>query len=194
VIRRGVLAFIVAALALTACGANGSSSTSSSSASTSSSSSAATGTAAEFMTGFCSALTDWNDAIQQRSSNFSPDQSNLDALKQSWLDFLDGVNQDTDAMLQEVRALPTPDVPNGSATVSTVLDALEGLGQSFKDLRQESADLPTTSPAEFTQKFQTLVQEFQTKVGDFGSAFQDLQSDQSMESAFSAAPECAALK
>jgi uncharacterized protein YoxC len=145
------------------------------------------------MAGFCGAVTDWSDSIQQRQSGFNPDTSDLDAMKQSWLDFLDGVNEDTDAMLAKLHALGTPDVPNGEETVSAVIDALEEFGASFKDLRDASADLPTTSPAEFTAKFQELLQSFQSDVSSFGDSFDQLQSGE-LDSAFSAAPACAPLQ
>jgi hypothetical protein len=195
--RRLVLMLTVAVLVLAGCSSDSSSSLSSvgpsSSSSSSSSSSAGTVSANDFMAAFCGALTDWSQAITQRQGAFKPDTADLDALKQSWLDFLDGVNDETDAMLAKVHDLGTPDVPNGEQTVSTVIDALESLGASFKDLRDRSADLPTTSPAEFTQRFQTLLTSFQSDASTFGQRFDQLPSDE-LETAFSSAPACAPLQ
>jgi hypothetical protein len=145
------------------------------------------------MAGFCTALTDWSSAIQARQGSFNPNASDLESLKQSWIDFLDGVNEDTDTMLETLHGLGTPDVADGEQTATTVIEALTTLGTSFKDLRDQSAKLPTTSPAAFTQQFQTLLTTFQSDVGSFGTSFEQLQSDE-LESAFSASPECAPLQ
>jgi uncharacterized protein YoxC len=191
-IRRCSLALTVAVLVLGGCSSDASSSTSAG-ASTSATSSGATTSANDFMAGFCGALTDWSDAIRQRQGSFTPDTDDIESLKQSWLDFLDGVNEDTDAMLAKLHDLGTPDVPNGEETVTKVIDALETLGASFQDLRDRSADLPTTSPAAFTQQFGTLLTSFRNDVSSFGDSFDKLQSDE-LESAFSAAPACAPLQ
>jgi uncharacterized protein YoxC len=191
-IRRCSLALTVAVLVLGGCSSDASSSTSAG-ASTSATSSGATTSANDFMAGFCGALTDWSDAIRQRQGSFTPDTDDIESLKQSWLDFLDGVNEDTDAMLAKLHDLGTPDVPNGEETVTKVIDALETLGASFQDLRDRSADLPTTSSAAFTQQFGTLLTSFQNDVSSFGDSFDKLQSDE-LESAFSAAPACAPLQ
>jgi uncharacterized protein YoxC len=190
-IRRYALALTVAVLVLGGCSSDASSTTSAG-ASTSAASGATT-SANDFMAGLCGALTDWSDAIRQRQGSFTPDTDDVESLKQSWLNFLDGVNEDTDAMLVKLHDLGTPDVPNGEQTVTRVIDALEMLGASFQDLRDRSADLPTTSPAAFTQQFGTLLTSFQNDVSSFGDSFDKLQSDE-LESAFSAAPACAPLQ
>jgi hypothetical protein len=191
-IRRLVPALAVAVLVLTGC-SGGSSSSGEGGSSSSSSSSAATMSASDFMAGFCTALTDWSSAIQARQGTFTPDTNDLESLKQNWLDFLDGVNEDTDTMLERLHGLGTPDVADGEETAATVIEALTTLGTSFKDLRDQSAQLPTTSPAAFTQQFQTLLTTFQSDVGSFGTSFEQLHGDE-LESAFSSSPECGPLR
>ncbi len=145
------------------------------------------------MAGFCSAVSDWTDAITRRQASFNTDTTDLATLKQGWLDFLDGVSEDSDAMLAKLQDLGSPDVPNGQQMASSLSDALTSLVASFKDLRDKSADLPTTSPTAFTQQFQALLTKFQSDASSFGDSFDQLQSSE-LESAFSAAPACAPLK
>jgi phage-related protein len=186
-LKRGVGVSIALAVMLLAVGC----SSSSTPASVAPSASATAGLSpSDYVVAVCGAFQDYADSVRQRQGAFTPTGSDIAAVKQSWLDFLDGMITDTQTLVTKIEAIGVPDVSDGQAAASTLNADFSKLQSDLQKLRDQSADLPTTSPAAFTSAFRPLLTQFQTDVQGFG---QDLNqfSGGALDAAFSAAPECA---
>jgi hypothetical protein len=185
-LKRGVGVSIAPAVMLLAVGC----SSSSTSAVAASASATAGLSPSDYVVAVCGAFQDYADSVRQRQSAFTPTGSDIAAVKQSWLDFLDGMITDTQTLVTKIEAIGVPDVSDGQAAASTLNADFSKLQSDLQTLRDQSADLPTTSPAAFTSAFRPLLTQFQTDIQGFG---QDLNqfSGGALDAAFSAAPECA---
>jgi hypothetical protein len=187
-LERGVPVSIAMAAMLLAVGCSSSSSTS---ASVAASASATTGlSASDYVVAVCGAFQGYADSVNQRQGAFTPTGSDVAAVKQSWLDFLDGMITDTQTLVTKIGALGVPDVSDGQAAASTLTADFSKLKSDLRKLRDQSADLPTTSPAAFTAAFRPLLTQFQTDMQGFGQDLNQFSGD-ALDAAFSAAPECA---
>lgn len=189
-LKRGVPVSVLLAVMLLAVGCSSSSSTSGSAAASAS----ATGglSASDYVVAVCGAFQGYADSVKKRQGAFTPTGSDIAAVKQSWLDFLDGMITDTQTLVTKIDAIGVPDVSDGQAAASALEADFSKLQSDLQQLRNQSADLPTTSPAAFTAAFRPLLTQFQTDLQGFG---QDLNqfSGGALDAAFSAAPECANL-
>jgi hypothetical protein len=168
-------------------------SSSSTSTSVVASPSATTGlSASDYVVAVCGAFQGYADSVKQRQVAFTPTGSDVAAVKQSWLDFLDGMITDTRTLVTKIDALGVPDVSDGQAAASTLQADFSKLGSELQKLRDQSADLPTTSSAAFTAAFRPLLTQFQSDVQGFGQDLNQFSGD-AIDAAFSAAPECANL-
>ena len=148
--------------------------------------------ASDYVVGVCGAFQDYADSVKQRQSGFTPTGADIAAVKQSWLDFLDGMIQDTQTLVTKIEALGVPDVSDGQAAASTLKADFSKLQSDLQKLRDQSADLPTTSSAAFTAAFRPLLTQFQTDMQGFGQDLNQFSGDE-LDAAFSAAPECASV-
>jgi hypothetical protein len=148
--------------------------------------------AADYAKGLCAALTSWAQDVQTSGTNFDPSGTDLETIKQQWLDFLDGVIATTDSMLTEIQNLGTPDVPGAEDAINQLTTAFQGMRDSFHSLRDQSADLPTSNRSEFTTRFQTLVSDFQTNISNLGQAFSNISNDE-LDKAFQDEPACSSV-
>jgi len=168
-------------------------SSSSTSASVVASPSATTGlSASDYVVAVCGAFQGYADSVKQRQAAFTPTGSDVAAVKQSWLDFLDGMITDTRTLVAKIDAVGIPDVPDGQAAASTLKADFSKLQSELQKLRDQSADLPTTSSAAFTAAFRPLLTQFQSDVQGFGQDLNQFSGD-AIDAAFSSAPECANL-
>ena len=185
---RQVAALLAVTLSLAACGSS-SSSSASSPAPTSASPSATS--AADYVAGVCTAIGTWQTTVKQEGSTFNPSTTDVAALKQSWLNFLDGIIKSTQTLVSNIQALGTPDTADAQAAAQRLEADFATLLTDFQKLRDESASLSTSSSSTFMAKFQQLLQQFQQ---DAQGVTQDLsQVPPEFQSAASAAPECEAL-
>jgi hypothetical protein len=189
---RPALAALTLCLALVGCSSNDASSTSPAAASGSAPSTASGTSAADYAKGLCTALTSWAQDVQTSGTSFDPSGTDLETIKQQWLDFLDGVIATTDSMLTEIQNLGTPDVPGAEDAINQLTTAFQGMRDSFQSLRDQSADLPTSNRSEFTTKFQTLVSDFQTNISNLGQAFSNISNDD-LDKAFQDEPACSSV-
>ena len=184
-LRLGVVAAsVVVPLALAGC------STSTAPSGSASASTSAGLSASAYVIGVCGAFQDYANAVKQRQDAFKADGTDIAAVKQSWLDFLDGMIQDTTTLVAKIEALGVPDVSDGRAASSTLKSGFTTLQTDLQKLRDQSADLPTSSPAAFTAAFGPLLKQFQTDMQGFGQDLNQFSGDE-LDAAFSAAPECA---
>jgi hypothetical protein len=178
-------ASVIVAFALTAAACN--SSSSAVDASTSVPSSALS--AADYVSGVCAALGDYQDSLQQAQSDFTVQTTDLAALKQSWLDLLDGMLTSTQQLVSDIQALGAPDTSEGQQAAETIQSDFERLQQDLQQLRDRSADLEPTDPASFMSSFEPMIQQFQTDMSTFGQDLERFNGGE-LDQAFSQSPQC----
>ena len=185
--HRAASAAVLLALSMLVVGCSSSSSTAGSVSSSTSASAALS--AGDYVVGVCGAFQDYANAVKQRQDAFKAAGTDIASVKQSWLDFLDGMIQDTQTLVTQIKSLGVPDVSDGQAAASALNDEFATLQSEIQKLRDQSADLPTTSEAAFAAAFQPLLQQFQTDLTGFGQDLKKFTGDE-LDKAFSAAPEC----
>jgi len=175
------------ALAVTAC------SSSSSAVDASPTSSSPTPlSAADYVNGVCTAIGHYQDSLQQQQAGFTAQTTDLAALKQSWLNLLDGMLASTQKLVADIQALGVPDTSDGQRTADSLKSEFETLQQDLQQLRDESANLSPTDPTAFMSAFEPMIQQFQTDMSTFGQDLQQLNGGE-LDQAFSDAPACAAI-
>jgi ElaB/YqjD/DUF883 family membrane-anchored ribosome-binding protein len=146
---------------------------------------------ADYVVGVCTAISTWQAGLQAKGSTFNPSTTDVAALKQSWLTFLDGILEETQTLVSSLQALGTPDTADGKAAAERLQADFTTLQADFQKLRDESASLSTDNQSAFMAKFQQILQTFQQ---DAQAVTQDLsQVPPEFQSAASAAPTCQAL-
>ena len=183
---------VVSALVVVPLGLAGCSTSSSAAGPTGSASASANAglSAAAYVGGVCGAFQTYANAVKQRQDAFKAAGTDIASVKQSWLDFLDGMIQDTQALVTQIKSLGVPAVSDGQAAASTLNDEFATLQSEIQKLRDQSANLPTTSEAAFAAAFQPLLQQFQTDLTGFGQGLNKFTGDE-LDKAFSASPACA---
>jgi hypothetical protein len=184
-VTRVAACVLVIALTLAACSSNDSTS---GAAPTSASPSALS--AADYVAGLCTAIGNYQDALQQQQAGFTPQTTDLAALKQSWLDLLDGMLASTQKLVVDIQALGVPDTSDGQQAAESLKTDFGTLQQDLQQLRDQSVDLSPTDPAAFMSAFEPMIQQFQTDMSSFGQDLQQLDGGE-LDQAFSDAPACA---
>lgn len=146
--------------------------------------------AADYVGGVCTALGDYQDSLQQAQSNFTVQTADLAALKQSWLDLLDGMLTSTQQLVSDIQALGAPDTSEGQQAADTIQGDFEQLQQDLQQLRDQSADLEPTNPGTFMSSFEPMISKFQTDMSTFGQDLEQFNGGE-LDQAFSQAPACA---
>jgi hypothetical protein len=146
--------------------------------------------AADYVSGVCAALGTYQDSLQQAQSNFTVQTTDLEALKQSWLDLLDGMLTSTQQLVSDIQALGAPDTSEGQQAAETIQKDFEQLQQDLQQLRDRSADLEPTNPASFMSSFEPMIQQFQTDMSTFGQDLEQFNGGE-LDQAFSQSPQCA---
>jgi hypothetical protein len=146
--------------------------------------------AADYVSGVCAALGDYQDSLQQAQSDFTVQTTDLAALKQSWLDLLDGMLTSTQQLVSDIQALGAPDTSEGQQAAETIQSDFERLQQDLQQLRDRSADLEPTDPASFMSSFEPMIQQFQTDMSTFGQDLEQFNGGE-LDQAFSQSPQCA---
>jgi hypothetical protein len=188
---RSAAVLLALALSLAAC----SSSSSSSPGTSGSPSPSATANAlspADYIAGVCSAMTNYQQDVQQLQTSFNPNQTDLALVKQSWLGFLDGMLASTQTLVSDIEALGVPDTSDGEAAAQALKTDFEQLKTNLQDLRDHSASLSPESPADFMTNFEALITQFQSDMSTFGQDLDQFNGDE-IDQAFSNAPECASI-
>lgn len=184
-----VLAIVALA---SACGGDESSTPSSDGETTSGAEPAGSSSAEEYAAGTCTAINDWITGLTASAAGLSDVPSDAAAGQTVMLDFLDGVIDDTDALIGEIEALGVPDVADGEAASAALLTTLEQVRDLYQELRDGVADLDTSDPTAFATALTGLTTALSTGSGDIGSALDEFQTGD-LATTFQATPECASL-
>jgi hypothetical protein len=185
--KLGRSAAVVLVLSLVACSSN-----SSSSGAAPTSVSPTPLSAVDYINGVCTAIGHYQDSLQQQQAGFTAQTTDLAALKQSWLDLLDGMLASTQKLVADIQGLGVPDTSDGQQAADSLKSDFETLQQDLQQLRDESANLSPTNPASFMSAFEPMIQQFQTDMSNFGQDLQQLNGGE-LDQAFSDAPACTAI-
>ena len=141
--------------------------------------------ATEYATGVCGAVAGWVDDIQALNEELqgSLDPSDIDALKDVMVVFLDDVVTATDSAIVEVEAVGVPDVDDGEAAADAVLTALRDSRVIFENARDRVDGLSTADPAVFGEELQTLGTDLQTSMSEIGGELDRFASPELDEAA-----------
>ena len=149
--------------------------------------------ATEYATGVCGAIAGWVDDIQglnqDLQANLGPVSTDIDALKEVMVGFLEDVTAATESVIDEVEAVGIPDVEDGQAAGDAVLTALSDSRDVFQDAHDRVEGLSTADPAVFGEELQTLGTDLQSSMSGIGSELDQFASPE-LDEASKDIPEC----
>ena len=147
---------------------------------------------ASWASGFCTAVTDWTDSLQEITSEFS-DTSNLS--EEGLQSAADDVQDSTEQLVDELRALGAPETDSGEE-VQTSLDTLSDTLESESDAIETAVEdisgitsLPTAISTVSTS-LAAMGTAFATALQAIGEA--DVGGE--LQSALEDSPECAGIQ
>jgi hypothetical protein len=187
----GLVALLVFALLLGACGGSDEKSDSASEGSTDTAQTT-TITADKFAGAVCGALSSWLTDIQDRAASLTPDATDAAATQATLVDFLDGLVTSTDEMITKIESAGVPDTDGGQEAQSAVLDSLENVKTLFEESRDKVAGLSTDDPKAFGQALQSIGTDLQD-AADGATSSLDSITDSDINAAFGTNPACASL-
>jgi hypothetical protein len=156
---------------------------------------------------FCTAMTKWQTAIQQKSDEMSSALDTATAAGQSPQEilgnardqiasFLGDMVDATDDATSAIKAAGAPSSPNGAKISTVFVNGFKAISKEFARAEDRAQELPTSSVQKFEAKGKELGQSL-TDYGDtlsksFGSIGK-LDKGKKLTAAVKAAPECASI-
>jgi predicted small secreted protein len=198
---RTVIAIAATAIVLAACSSNASSSSSASSPAASgsmaTSASAAGGmSAASYADAVCSDVTTWQKAIKSESTSFQADVSNAtspDAVKTALEGFLTSVVDDTQTMVNDIKALGAPAVDGGEEAHTALVNGLTSIQTVFQTALDNVKSTSSSDPQALAKALQGIGTDIQNGTQDMQNALSGL-SNPGLDTAFNDTPSCQALQ
>lgn len=143
----------------------------------------------------CGAASIWMTALEERNTQLQEDlggeqTGDLDAIKELTVAFLDGAVQDTEALIDDVSAIPSPDVVDGDRIHDGVLNAFTQARDLFVDARDQVSGLDTSDPQAFSEALTTLGTTLSSAGTEIAGSVEGLENDQ-LDAAFDDTPACA---
>jgi hypothetical protein len=142
---------------------------------------------ADYTEGLCTAIGDFQDDLQQQSTEFqnafgsgtpSPDEA-----KDTLASFVGDLSTRTQQLIDDVEALGTPDVDNGDEVRETLTAAFERVVEAFDQAEADIEALSTDDPAALAEGFTEVGTKLQEAGTDISASFDDLQSPELDEAA-----------
>ena len=118
--------------------------------------------------------------------------SDLDEIKELRVAFLDGAVQDTEALIDDVSAIPPPDVTDGDQIHDGLLGAFTQARDLFVTARDQVSALETSDPRAFNDAMTALGTSFTSIGTEIAGSVAGLQNDE-LNAAFRDTPACAPL-
>jgi hypothetical protein len=128
----------------------------------------------KWATGFCTALSDWQDTIQGASSDVSSalaDTTDLAAGKTTLVDFLSQAIDATDTAISDAKATGVPDTTNGAKIQAALIKGFGKAKSIFQKAEADAEKLSTTDAASFSTKATEIGQEIQDSASEIDTAF-----------------------
>jgi hypothetical protein len=102
----------------------------------------------EWVSTVCGALDDWGTSLQAGSAELGPamqDTKNLENVKRTYIRFLEGAEQSSQELVDEVESAGPPDTEGGQALQSELVSALERVQEGFARAVDRAEELSTIS-------------------------------------------------
>ncbi len=154
-----------------------------------------TSDASTYVTGVCTALTDWKDGIdsdQQQLQSALSGQPSPEGAKSALTDFLSSVVDGTKTMVADVKALGAPDVDGGSELAASLNQGLESVSTTFETALAKVQGMSTDDPAALAQSMTALGTDIQNGTSGISDAFNGLDTGE-LKTAASESAACAPL-
>lgn len=156
---------------------------------------------------FCTAVTDWQSTISQKSDELSTALDGVDTGAQSPKDvltsardqiasFLGDMVDATDHAVSQIKAAGNPSSPNGAKIEATFVKGYQAISKEFAKAETSAKKLPTSSVAAFKTKGKQLGQALSDSSDTLSKGFSSigkLDKGKKLEAAVKAAPECASI-
>jgi hypothetical protein len=132
---------------------------------------------AEWVDQVCTTVVSWRDELQQSASDFTTEIAGISSLEEAkgkLGDFLNGVIDRTDVMLDEIVAVGAPAVDRGDEIQAHLREGLEGVRGVFSTAADQVGELPIDDPLAFAQAAQTLAGSIESGIAEIGKTFDSL--------------------
>jgi hypothetical protein len=171
------------------------------------SASAATVPPSEWAPAFCTAFTNWQTTISQKSDDMSTaldgaatagqsPQQILGTARDQIASFLGDMVDATDEAASAIKDAGSPSTPNGAKIAAVFVTGFKAISKKFAQVQDEAQKLPTTS----VQKFKVKGKQLGVSLSAYGdslskdfSVIGKLDKGKKLEAAVKAAPECASI-
>lgn len=151
--------------------------------------------AAEYASDVCGALDAWVTASRDRAGSLTGVLNPTDTpenRRDVLAGYIDGVIEDTEALLDDVQGAGVPDVEGGKEIAGQIADAFDSVKTELEQTRDDVDALPTDDPAAFTAAATQLGTSVQTSLTAVGTSVGGI-SEPELNQAFAVEPTCSAL-
>jgi hypothetical protein len=148
---------------------------------------------------FCTALHDWQTAIQGESDQITSQLEGVTDLatgRDTIAALLGKMVDATDTATQAIKDAGSPSTPNGAKIEATFVKGFKAITKQFAKSQSQAEKLPTTSPTAFKTKGKQIGVELSDSGDELGKGFDavgKLDKGKKLETAVKAAPECSFL-
>jgi len=156
---------------------------------------------------FCTAVTDWQATIQDKSDGLtqaiesvgagaSSPQEVLASSRDQIASFLGDMVDATKQAASEIKAAGNPSTPNGAKIEAVFVKGYQTIAKEFAKAQSAAKKLPTDSGTAFKTKGKQLGQALTDSSSTLSKGFSSigkLDKGKKLEAAVKAAPECASL-
>jgi len=127
---------------------------------------------------FCGSFGDWLDNIKAQSADVQSSQQagDVPGAKAAIVGLFDGVSQETESLIDDLKTEPVPDIDRGDEFVDDLVTKFEAFDDAIVDAKTKSEALPVDDPAAFAAEVKTLVGTFQTETQAIGDSFGELDT------------------
>ena len=135
---------------------------------------AKTVTPQKWATGFCTALSDWQDTIKGASTDVSAalaDTTDLASGKTTLVNFLSQAIDATDTAIADVKAAGVPKTTNGAKIQAALIKGFGKAKTIFTKAESDSETLSTDDAASFSTQASAIGQQIQDSAGEIDTAF-----------------------
>jgi hypothetical protein len=148
---------------------------------------------------FCTALQDWQTAVQDQSDQVTSQLegvTDLETGRDTIAELLGKMVDATDTATDAIKDAGNPSTPNGTKIEATFVKGFKAISKQFAKSQSQAEKLPTTSVTAFKTKGKQIGVELSASGDELGNNFEavdKLDKGKKLQNAVKAAPECAFL-
>ncbi|MBA3551409.1 MAG: hypothetical protein H0W27_00870 [Actinobacteria bacterium] len=149
----------------------------------------------EYASDVCGALDGWVTASRDRAGSLTGalnPTASAESRRDVLAGYIDGLIEDTEALIGDVRTAGVPDVEGGEQIAGQIVDAFDTVKTELEQTRGEVDALPTDDPAAFTAAATQLGTSIQTSLTAAGTSVGGI-SEPTLNRAFAGEPACSGL-